>query len=168
MDDGSERDKKRGWQEGMVVEIKAENTALSKHTNVWCYYSCVKSPTLAGLSDDSGRTLTSSDFNLRSLAPDQRVERLLAFSNHEELDRFNQEARLEKRHPEMFALYPPPDEDDAVEIRPIPDCPKEHSGDRILIRCQAIKYVIHVNNTVGRRTILSFHQLLSVLCIRWT
>ncbi|MEQ2271681.1 Dedicator of cytokinesis protein 8, partial [Xenotaenia resolanae] len=106
--------------------------------------SIVKSPTLAGLSDDSGRTLTSSDFNLRSLAPDQRVERLLAFSNHEELDRFNQEARLEKRHPEMFALYPPPDEDDAVEIRPIPDCPKEHTGDRILIRCQAIKFEIDI------------------------
>uniref|UniRef100_A0A3Q2PRN9 Dedicator of cytokinesis 8 n=1 Tax=Fundulus heteroclitus TaxID=8078 RepID=A0A3Q2PRN9_FUNHE len=102
------------------------------------------SPTLAGLSDDSGRTLTSSDFNLRSLAPDQRVEGLLAFSSHEELDRFNQEARQAKRHPEVFALYPPPDEDDAVEIRPIPDCPKEHTGDRILIRCQAIKFEIDI------------------------
>uniref|UniRef100_A0A3B3UX66 Dedicator of cytokinesis C/D N-terminal domain-containing protein n=1 Tax=Poecilia latipinna TaxID=48699 RepID=A0A3B3UX66_9TELE len=62
------------------------------------------------LSDDSSRTLTSCDFNLRSLAPDQRVEGLLAFSSHEELDRFNQEARHAKRHPEVFALYPPPDE----------------------------------------------------------
>ncbi|XP_047185054.1 dedicator of cytokinesis protein 8 isoform X1 [Scophthalmus maximus] len=104
----------------------------------------VKSPTLAGLSDDSGRTLTSSDFNLRCLTPDQRVERLLAYGSHEELDRFNQESRQGNRHPELFALYPPADEEDAVEIRPIPDCPKEHTGDRILVRCQAIKFEIDI------------------------
>ncbi|KAE8292050.1 Dedicator of cytokinesis protein 8 [Larimichthys crocea] len=104
----------------------------------------VKSPTLAGLTDDSGRTLTSSDFNLRCLTPDQRVEGLLAFSSHEELDRFNLEARQGNRHPELFALYPPADEEDAVEIRPIPDCPKEHTGDRILVRCQAIKFEIDI------------------------
>lgn len=42
-------------------------------------------------------------------------------------------------------------QEDAVEMRPTPDCPKEHSGDRILIRCQAIKYVIHFHNAVGGR-----------------
>ncbi|XP_040897520.1 dedicator of cytokinesis protein 8 isoform X1 [Toxotes jaculatrix] len=104
----------------------------------------VKSPTLARLTDDSGRTLTSSDFNLRCLTPDQRVDGLLAFSSHEELDRLNQEARHGNRHPELFALYPPADEEDAVEIRPIPDCPKEHTGDRILVRCQAIKFEIDI------------------------
>ncbi|XP_057687088.1 dedicator of cytokinesis protein 8 isoform X2 [Corythoichthys intestinalis] len=104
----------------------------------------VKSPSLAGLNDDSGRTLTSSDFNLRCLTPDQRVGGLLAFSSPEELDRFNQESRQGNRHPEIFALYPPADEEDAVEIRPVPDCPKEHTGDRILIRCQAIKFEIDI------------------------
>uniref|UniRef100_A0A8C7KI20 Dedicator of cytokinesis 8 n=1 Tax=Oncorhynchus kisutch TaxID=8019 RepID=A0A8C7KI20_ONCKI len=105
----------------------------------------VKSPSLAVLSDDSSRTLTSSDFDLRSgLTPDPRVEGLLHFSNHDDLDRFNQEARQVNRHPELFALYPPADEEDAVEIRPIPDCPKEHMGDRIIIRCQAIKFEIDV------------------------
>ncbi|XP_052335051.1 dedicator of cytokinesis protein 8-like isoform X4 [Oncorhynchus keta] len=105
----------------------------------------VKSPSLAVLSDDSSRTLTSSDFDLRSgLTPDPRVEGLLHFSNHDDLDRFNQEARQGNRHPELFALYPPADEDDAVEIRPIPDCPKEHMGDRIIIRCQAIKFEIDI------------------------
>uniref|UniRef100_A0A3Q4MRI1 Dedicator of cytokinesis 8 n=1 Tax=Neolamprologus brichardi TaxID=32507 RepID=A0A3Q4MRI1_NEOBR len=68
------------------------------------------SPTLATLTDDSGHTLTSSDFNLRCLTPDKRVEGLLAFSSHEELDRLNQETRQGNRHPELFALYPPPDE----------------------------------------------------------
>uniref|UniRef100_A0A6Q2Z2E9 Dedicator of cytokinesis 8 n=1 Tax=Esox lucius TaxID=8010 RepID=A0A6Q2Z2E9_ESOLU len=100
----------------------------------------VRSPSLAGLSDDSRKTLTSSDFDLRSgLTPDPRVEGLLRFNNHEDLDRFNQEARQTNRHPELFALYPPAD-----EIRPIPECPKEHVGDRILIRCQAIKFEIDI------------------------
>uniref|UniRef100_H2UHL7 Dedicator of cytokinesis 8 n=1 Tax=Takifugu rubripes TaxID=31033 RepID=H2UHL7_TAKRU len=70
----------------------------------------VKSPTLAGLSDDSGHALTSSDFSLRYLTPDQRVEGLTAYSSHEELDRFNREARQGNRHPELFALCPPADE----------------------------------------------------------
>ncbi|CAL8344956.1 unnamed protein product [Lota lota] len=104
----------------------------------------VKSPSLAGLSEDAGRTLTSSDFDLRCLTPDPRVEGLLRFSTPEELDRFNHEARQSGRHPELFALYPPADEEEAVEIRPIPECPKEHMGDRILIRCQSMKFEIEI------------------------
>ncbi|CAL8249273.1 unnamed protein product [Merluccius merluccius] len=104
----------------------------------------VKSPSLAGLSDDAGRTLTSSDFDLRCLTPDPRVEGLLRFSSPDELDRFNQEARQSGRHPELFALYPPADEEEAVEIRPIPECPKEHMGDRILIRCHSMKFEIEI------------------------
>ncbi|XP_018614774.1 dedicator of cytokinesis protein 8 isoform X2 [Scleropages formosus] len=103
-----------------------------------------KSPSLAVLSDDSGRTLTSSDFDLRGLQPDARVEGLLRFSNPDDLDRHNQESRQASRHPELFALYPPADEEDAVEIRPVPDCPKEHIGHRILVRCQAIKFEIDI------------------------
>uniref|UniRef100_A0AAY4AAK9 Dedicator of cytokinesis 8 n=1 Tax=Denticeps clupeoides TaxID=299321 RepID=A0AAY4AAK9_9TELE len=88
--------------------------------------------------------LSSSDFDLRGLQPDPRVDSLLRFSNHEDLDRFNQEARQSSRHPELFALYPPVDEEDCVEIRPKPDCPREHFGTRILIRCQAIKFEIDI------------------------
>uniref|UniRef100_A0A8C6PNT8 Dedicator of cytokinesis 8 n=1 Tax=Nothobranchius furzeri TaxID=105023 RepID=A0A8C6PNT8_NOTFU len=77
-----------------------------------CFFfkSQIRSPSLAGLTEDSGRTLTSCDFNLRSLAPDPRVKYALAFSNQEELDRLNQEARQENRPSELFSLYPPPDE----------------------------------------------------------
>uniref|UniRef100_A0A8C1UYM4 Dedicator of cytokinesis 8 n=1 Tax=Cyprinus carpio TaxID=7962 RepID=A0A8C1UYM4_CYPCA len=95
-----------------------------------------QSPSLAELCDDTARTtLTSSDFNLRALQPDRRVENLLRFSSPEELDRFNLEARSSNRYGELFGLYPPTDEDDAVAIRPIPDCPKEHFGQRILVKC---------------------------------
>uniref|UniRef100_A0A669B5Y8 Dedicator of cytokinesis 8 n=1 Tax=Oreochromis niloticus TaxID=8128 RepID=A0A669B5Y8_ORENI len=113
---------------------------IKSYTQPWL----VKSPTLATLTDDSGHTLTSSDFNLRCLTPDKRVEGLLAFSSHEELDRFNQETRQGNRHPELFALYPPPDEDDTVEIRPVPDCPREHIGERVMIRCLSIKFEIEI------------------------
>lgn len=106
----------------------------------------VKSLSLAALcDDDSARsTLTSSDFDLRGLQPDPRLDNLLQFSTAEDLDRFNLEARQNNRHPELFALYPPTDEEDAVEIRPIPDCPKEHMGLRILVRCQSIKFEIEI------------------------
>uniref|UniRef100_A0A673GH40 Dedicator of cytokinesis protein 8-like n=1 Tax=Sinocyclocheilus rhinocerous TaxID=307959 RepID=A0A673GH40_9TELE len=94
-----------------------------------------KSLSLAELCDDTTRTtLTCSDFNLRALQPDRRVENLLRFSSPEELDRFNLEARNSNRYGELFGLYPPIDED-AVAIRPIPDCPKEHFGQRILVKC---------------------------------
>uniref|UniRef100_A0A8C7KMI0 Dedicator of cytokinesis 8 n=2 Tax=Oncorhynchus kisutch TaxID=8019 RepID=A0A8C7KMI0_ONCKI len=128
-------------EEGVELDSHVRDCVQS-YTQPWLM---VKSPSLAVLSDDSSRTLTSSDFDLRSgLTPDPRVEGLLHFSNHDDLDRFNQEARQVNRHPELFALYPPADEEDAVEIRPIPDCPKEHMGDRIIIRCQAIKFEIDV------------------------
>ncbi|XP_057213628.1 dedicator of cytokinesis protein 8 isoform X2 [Triplophysa rosa] len=104
-----------------------------------------KSPSLTALCDDASRTtLTCSDFNLRLLQPDCRVDSLLRFSNPEELDRFNQESRQSNRHGEVFSLYPPIDEEDAVAIRPIPDCPREHFGQRILVRCHSMKLEIEI------------------------
>uniref|UniRef100_A0A671L6F9 Dedicator of cytokinesis 8 n=1 Tax=Sinocyclocheilus anshuiensis TaxID=1608454 RepID=A0A671L6F9_9TELE len=104
-----------------------------------------KQEQLVKLCDDTTRTtLTCSDFNLRALQPDCRVENLLRFSSPEELDRFNLEARNSNRYGELFGLYPPIDEEDAVAIRPIPDCPKEHFGQRILVRCQTIKFDIEI------------------------
>ncbi|XP_041104640.1 dedicator of cytokinesis protein 8-like isoform X1 [Polyodon spathula] len=104
----------------------------------------VKSQKLPVLCDSGRPTLTSIDFDLRGLQPDSRVETLLRFSSPEDLDRQNGEARKAGRLPELFALYPPADEEDAVEIRPVPDCPKEHIGHRIQIRCQVIKCEIEV------------------------
>ncbi|XP_065103282.1 dedicator of cytokinesis protein 8 isoform X2 [Paramisgurnus dabryanus] len=109
-----------------------------------------KSPALTTLCDDGSRTtLTCSDFNLRALQPDRRVESLLRFSTPEELDRFNQEGRQSNRQPELFGLYPPIDEEDTIAIRPIPDCPREHFGQRILVRCQNIKFEIDIEPLFG-------------------
>uniref|UniRef100_A0A674JJA9 Dedicator of cytokinesis 8 n=1 Tax=Terrapene triunguis TaxID=2587831 RepID=A0A674JJA9_9SAUR len=97
------------------------------------------------LCDETGRTtLTSCDFNLRSLQPDPRLENLLQHVSVEDFERQNEEARRANRHAELFALYPAMDEEDAVEIRPVPDCPKEHLGNRILVKLQTLKFDIEI------------------------
>ncbi|XP_032873676.1 dedicator of cytokinesis protein 8 isoform X3 [Amblyraja radiata] len=89
-------------------------------------------------------TLTSCDFDLRSLQPDTRLESILQPITPEELDRHNEETRRANRPADLFALCPPADEEDAIENRPAPDCPKEHTGHRILIKCQILKFEIEV------------------------
>ncbi|NXI27333.1 DOCK8 protein, partial [Sterrhoptilus dennistouni] len=85
-----------------------------------------------------------SDLELRSLQPDPRLEQLLRHLSPEEFERLNEEARRTNRHPELLALYPSVDEEDAVEIRPVPDCPKEHLGNRILVKLQTLKFDIEI------------------------
>uniref|UniRef100_A0A8C2KFD3 Dedicator of cytokinesis 8 n=1 Tax=Cyprinus carpio TaxID=7962 RepID=A0A8C2KFD3_CYPCA len=126
-------------EEGVELDPHVRDCVQS-YTQPWLE----KSPSLPALCDDTTRTtLTCSDFNLRALQPDRRVESLLRFSSPEELDRFNQEARNSNRYGELFGLYPPIDEVQ-LSIRPIPDCPKEHFGQRILVRCQTIKFEIDI------------------------
>ncbi|XP_019373203.1 PREDICTED: dedicator of cytokinesis protein 8 isoform X1 [Gavialis gangeticus] len=100
---------------------------------------------LSGLCDISSRsTLTSSEFDLRSLQPDRRLENLLKHVSAEDFERQNEEARRTNRHPELFALYPTVDEEDAAAVRPVPDCPKEHLGNRILVKLQTLKFDIEI------------------------
>uniref|UniRef100_A0A8C8J347 Dedicator of cytokinesis 8 n=1 Tax=Oncorhynchus tshawytscha TaxID=74940 RepID=A0A8C8J347_ONCTS len=105
-----------GWVAWSHVQYRIKSTitvtTVARKSELFgITWNSVKSPSLAVLSDDSGRTLTSSDFDLRSgLTPDPRVDGLLRFSNHDDLDRFNLEARQGNRHADLFALYPPTDE----------------------------------------------------------
>uniref|UniRef100_A0A4W3I185 Dedicator of cytokinesis 8 n=1 Tax=Callorhinchus milii TaxID=7868 RepID=A0A4W3I185_CALMI len=99
-------------------------------------------PTLCGQPGQG--TLTSTDFDLQSLQPEPRLQNVLQTLNPEELDKQNEEARKADRQMELFALFPSAEEEDAVEIRPAPDCPKEHLGYRILVKCQTIKFEIEV------------------------
>uniref|UniRef100_A0A8C3TBM3 Dedicator of cytokinesis 8 n=1 Tax=Chelydra serpentina TaxID=8475 RepID=A0A8C3TBM3_CHESE len=97
------------------------------------------------LCDETGRTtLTSCDFNLRSLQPDPRLENLLQHVSVEDFERQNEEARRANRHAELFALYPTMDEVSSETIRPVPDCPKEHLGNRILVKLQTLKFDIEI------------------------
>uniref|UniRef100_A0A8C0V789 Dedicator of cytokinesis 8 n=1 Tax=Cyanistes caeruleus TaxID=156563 RepID=A0A8C0V789_CYACU len=94
--------------------------------------------------EEALRAPACSDLELRSLQPDPRLEHLLRHVSAEEFERLNEEARRTNRHPELLALYPSVDEEDAVEIRPVPDCPKEHLGNRILVKLQTLKFDIEI------------------------
>ncbi|KAJ6669596.1 hypothetical protein lerEdw1_000145 [Lerista edwardsae] len=97
------------------------------------------------LCDESSQaTLTSGDFDLRSLQPDPRLPNLLRQINAEDFERQNREARQANRPAELFALYPSVDEEDAVEIRPVPECPKEHLGNRISVKVHTLKFEIEI------------------------
>uniref|UniRef100_A0A2K5DFD9 Dedicator of cytokinesis 8 n=1 Tax=Aotus nancymaae TaxID=37293 RepID=A0A2K5DFD9_AOTNA len=97
------------------------------------------------LCDVSGKgPLTACDFDLRSLQPDQRLENLLQQVSAEDFEKQNEEARRTNRQAELFALYPTVDEEDAVEIRPVPECPKEHLGNRILVKLLMLKFEIEI------------------------
>ncbi|NXU04743.1 DOCK8 protein, partial [Buphagus erythrorhynchus] len=94
--------------------------------------------------EGSRPALACSDLELRSLQPDPRLEHLLRHVSAHDFERLNEEARRTNRHPELLALYPSVDEEDAVEIRPVPDRPKEHLGNRILVKLQTLKFDIEI------------------------
>ncbi|XP_024108329.3 dedicator of cytokinesis protein 8 isoform X2 [Pongo abelii] len=97
------------------------------------------------LCDVSGKgPITACDFDLRSLQPDKRLENLLQQVSAEDFEKQNEEARRTNRQAELFALYPSVDEEDAVEIRPVPECPKEHLGNRILVKLLTLKFEIEI------------------------
>ncbi|XP_075415020.1 dedicator of cytokinesis protein 8 isoform X2 [Tenrec ecaudatus] len=88
--------------------------------------------------------LTACDFTLRSLQPEPRLEGLLQQVSVQDLEQRNEEARRSGRPTQLFALCPPLDEEDAVEIRPVPEHPKEHLGHRILVKLLALKFEIEI------------------------
>ncbi|XP_063036087.1 dedicator of cytokinesis protein 8 isoform X1 [Melospiza melodia melodia] len=95
--------------------------------------------------EEASRTSAAcSDPELRSLQPDPRLEHLLRHASAEEFERLNEEARRTNRHAELLALYPAVDEEDVVEIRPVPDRPKEHLGNRILLKLHTLKFDIEI------------------------
>ncbi|XP_040202411.1 dedicator of cytokinesis protein 6-like [Rana temporaria] len=57
----------------------------------------------------------SSIFDLKNSSPDPILPGLLERTPPEEVDRMNDEQRRENRHHHILALYPAPDEDEAVE-----------------------------------------------------
>ncbi|XP_077118084.1 dedicator of cytokinesis protein 6 isoform X5 [Ranitomeya variabilis] len=86
----------------------------------------------------------SSIFDLKNSAPDPLLANLLDRAPPEEMDRINEEQRRDSRHPHILSLYPAPDEDEAVERSTIPDVPKEHFGQRILVKCISLKFEIEI------------------------
>ncbi|XP_006881388.1 PREDICTED: dedicator of cytokinesis protein 8 isoform X1 [Elephantulus edwardii] len=133
---GSRRDFHRTLQKQTFESETAECTELGTQTAPHSL------PVLGAVSGKG--PLTACDFDLRSLQPDPRLENLLQHVSSEDYERRNEEARRANRPAELFALYPPVDEEDAVEIRPVPECPKEHLGNRILVKVLTLKFEIEI------------------------
>uniref|UniRef100_A0A673CVS0 Dedicator of cytokinesis 6 n=1 Tax=Sphaeramia orbicularis TaxID=375764 RepID=A0A673CVS0_9TELE len=91
----------------------------------------------------------SSIFDLKNSSPDALLPSVLERTAAEDMDRRNTEARQQGRHSDLLGLYPPPDEDEAVERCSVPEVPKEHCGQRIMVKCLSLKFEIEIEPIFG-------------------
>uniref|UniRef100_A0A3B3SST8 Dedicator of cytokinesis 7 n=1 Tax=Paramormyrops kingsleyae TaxID=1676925 RepID=A0A3B3SST8_9TELE len=95
--------------------------------------------------DDTPRgSWACSIFDLKNSMPDALLPHLLDRAPNEEIDRHNEEQRKAHRHRELFALHPALDEDEPIERHSVPDVPKEHFGQRLLVKCLSLKFEIEI------------------------
>uniref|UniRef100_A0A8B9HJK2 Dedicator of cytokinesis 7 n=1 Tax=Astyanax mexicanus TaxID=7994 RepID=A0A8B9HJK2_ASTMX len=85
-----------------------------------------------------------SIFDLKNSQPDALLPHLLDRVPNEEIDRHNEEQRKGNRHHELFALHPVLDEEEPIERHCVPDVPKEHFGQRLLVKCLSLKFEIEI------------------------
>uniref|UniRef100_A0A1A8FHZ3 Dedicator of cytokinesis 7 n=1 Tax=Nothobranchius korthausae TaxID=1143690 RepID=A0A1A8FHZ3_9TELE len=95
--------------------------------------------------DDTPRgSWACSIFDLKNSLPDALLPHLLDRAPNEEIDRHNEEQRKTSRNRELFALHPAPDEEDPIERHCVPEVPKEHFGQRLLVKCLSLKFEIEI------------------------
>ncbi|XP_072532648.1 dedicator of cytokinesis protein 7 isoform X1 [Salminus brasiliensis] len=100
--------------------------------------------------DDTPRgSWASSIFDLKNSSPDALLPSLLERTAAEDMDRRNTENRQQGRHPDLLGLYPTPDEDEAVERCSVPEVPREHTGQRIMVKCLSLKFEIEIEPIFG-------------------
>ncbi|KAL4663233.1 hypothetical protein H8957_013790 [Semnopithecus entellus] len=104
----------------------------------------------SGSPEDTPRSSgASSIFDLRNLAADSLLPSLLERVAPEDVDRRNESLRRQHRPPALLTLYPAPDEDEAVERCSRPEPPREHFGQRILVKCLSLKFEIEIEPIFG-------------------
>ncbi|TKC49208.1 hypothetical protein EI555_007739, partial [Monodon monoceros] len=95
--------------------------------------------------DDTPRgSWACSIFDLKNSLPDALLPNLLDRTPNEEIDRQNDDQRKANRHKELFALHPSPDEEEPIERLSVPEVPKEHFGQRLLVKCLSLKFEIEI------------------------
>ncbi|XP_056388861.1 dedicator of cytokinesis protein 7 isoform X15 [Hyla sarda] len=95
--------------------------------------------------DDTPRgSWACSIFDLKNSLPDALLSNLLDRSPNEEIDHQNEHQRKSHRHKEIFALHPAQDEDEPIERLSVPEVPKEHFGQRLLVKCLSLKFEIEI------------------------
>ncbi|XP_077134969.1 dedicator of cytokinesis protein 7 isoform X9 [Ranitomeya variabilis] len=95
--------------------------------------------------DDTPRgSWACSIFDLKNSLPDALLSNLLDRTPNEEIDHQNEHQRKSNRHKEVFALHPAQDEDEPIERLIVPEVPKEHFGQRLLVKCLTLKFEIEI------------------------
>uniref|UniRef100_A0A673C5E1 Dedicator of cytokinesis 7 n=1 Tax=Sphaeramia orbicularis TaxID=375764 RepID=A0A673C5E1_9TELE len=95
--------------------------------------------------DDTPRgSWACSIFDLKNSLPDALLPHLLDRAPNEEIDRHNEDQRKANRHRELFALHPALDEEEPIERHCVPEVPKEHFGQRLLVKCLSLKFEIEI------------------------
>uniref|UniRef100_A0A8C3QEE4 Uncharacterized protein n=1 Tax=Geospiza parvula TaxID=87175 RepID=A0A8C3QEE4_GEOPR len=95
--------------------------------------------------DDTPRgSWACSIFDLKNSQPDALLPNLLDRTPNEEIDHHNEDQRKSSRHKELFALHPAPDEEEPIERLSVPEVPKEHFGQRLLVKCLSLKFEIEI------------------------
>ncbi|XP_063795283.1 dedicator of cytokinesis protein 7 isoform X11 [Pseudophryne corroboree] len=95
--------------------------------------------------DDTPRgSWACSIFDLKNSLPDALLSNLLDRTPNEEIDHQNEHQRKSSRHREVFALHPAQDEDEPIERLGVPEVPKEHFGQRLLVKCLSLKFEIEI------------------------
>uniref|UniRef100_A0A2K5SAC7 Dedicator of cytokinesis 6 n=1 Tax=Cebus imitator TaxID=2715852 RepID=A0A2K5SAC7_CEBIM len=104
----------------------------------------------SGSPEDTPRSSgASSIFDLRNLTADSLLPSLLERAAPEDVDRRNEALRRQHRPPALLTLYLAPDEDEAVERCSRPEPPREHFGQRILVKCLSLKFEIEIEPIFG-------------------
>lgn len=104
----------------------------------------------SGSPEDTPRSSCASGiFDLRNLAADALLPALLERAAPEDVDRHNEALRRQHRAPALLTLYPAPDEDEAVERCGRPEPPREHFGQRLLVKCLSLKFEIEIEPIFG-------------------
>uniref|UniRef100_A0A7N6FBF6 Dedicator of cytokinesis 7 n=1 Tax=Anabas testudineus TaxID=64144 RepID=A0A7N6FBF6_ANATE len=110
-------------------------------------------PDNSSYQDDQRRSMSIDDtprgswacsiFDLKNSLPDALLPHLLDRAPNEEIDRHNEDQRKANRHRELFALHPALDEE-PIERHCVPEVPKEHFGQRLLVKCLSLKFEIEI------------------------
>uniref|UniRef100_A0A8C2VY18 Dedicator of cytokinesis 6 n=1 Tax=Chinchilla lanigera TaxID=34839 RepID=A0A8C2VY18_CHILA len=140
-------DTQRERQKGLARQVFEQDTSGDERSGP---EDADDSRRCSGSPEDTPRSSGASGiFDLRNLAADSLLPSLLERVAPEDVDRRNEALRRQSRSRALLTLYPAPDEDEAVERCTRPEPPREHFGQRILVKCLSLKFEIEIEPIFG-------------------
>ncbi|XP_016346963.1 dedicator of cytokinesis protein 7-like [Sinocyclocheilus anshuiensis] len=135
-------DKQKERQRGLPKQV-FESDELPDHSSYQDDQDDLKRRSMS-IDDTPRGSWACSIFDLKNSQPDALLPHLLDRVPNEEIDHHNEDQRKSNRHRELFALHPALDEEEPIERHCVPDVPKEHFGQRLLVKCLSLKFEIEI------------------------